>query len=148
MSTPTYEGTTPVVSDVFIVPYHAAEDLDIGKAVQFSAGTGMAFQVKATTGQVKQCCGITTTKASAGKKVSVACRGIVRAIAAGAIAVGDLVVPAANGKVQALADTVANDLISSAGIATAINNSRMIIGKAVSPAAQDGDTVYLQLNVP
>jgi len=148
MSTPTYEGTTPVVSDIFIVPYHAAEDLDVQKAVQFSAGTGFAFQVKATTGQVKQCCGITTTKASAGKKISVACRGIVRAITAGAIAVGDLVVPAANGKVQALADATSTDCNTSAGTATVVNNSRMIIAKAISATSQDGDVVYLQLNVP
>jgi hypothetical protein len=148
MSTPTYEGTSPLVSDAFVVTYQAAEDLDVGKAVQFSAGTGMAFQVKATTGQVKQCCGITVTKALSGKKVSVACRGIVRAVASGAIAVGDLVVSDASGKVKALADTVANDLISSAGIATAINNSRMIIGKAISATSQDGDTVYVQLLIP
>jgi predicted metalloprotease with PDZ domain len=148
MSTPTYEGTNPLVSDAFVVTYQAAEDLDVGKAVQFSAGTGMAFQVKATTGQVKQCCGITVTKALSGKKISVACRGIVRAIASAAIAVGDLVVSAANGKVAALADVVDTDLISSAGIALAINKSRMIVGKAISAAAVDGDTVYVQLLIP
>ena len=148
MSTPTYEGTTPVVSDAFLVSYQAAEDLDIGKAVQFSAGTGMAFQVKATTGQVKQCCGITTTKASSGKKVTVACRGIVRGIASGAISVGDLIVSDALGKVKALADATAIDCNTSAGTAIAVNNSRMIIGKAISAASQDGDTVYVQLMIP
>jgi predicted transcriptional regulator len=148
MSTPTYEGTTPLVSDAYILTYTAAEDLDVGLAVQFSAGTGMAFQVKKTTGTVKQCCGITVTKALSGKKISVAARGQLRAIASGQIAVGDLVVPDANGKVKALADTVANDLTSSAGIAAAINNSRMIIGKAASPASQDGDTLYIQAFIP
>jgi hypothetical protein len=79
--------------------------------------------------------------------VTVACRGIVRATASGAISVGDLVVSDASGKVKALADTVANDLISSAGIAAAINNGRMIIGKAISATSQDGDTVYVQLMI-
>jgi hypothetical protein len=88
MSFPIYDGTSPLVSDRFIMTFIAGEDLTGGPglAVYLSA----AWTVKrVNSANLKTFVGITLTKAASGAKVSVICRGIVRAKAYGSIAAGD-----------------------------------------------------------
>jgi hypothetical protein len=126
MSAPTLEGTTPLVSDRYIVTVTAGEDLtSTGLLVEITAD----WTVKKTTAANSlKVLGLTFTTALNGKKVGVVCRGICRATASGTISAGDQLTSAAAGKV-AIDNTSKN---------------ASIIGQAIS-SATDGQTVYLVL---
>lgn len=98
MSVPSYEGTSPLISDRFIVTMIAGESLTMGQAVYVSA----AWTVKKTTGaNMKTFFGIClTTQATVGGKISVLCRGVARATAYGSISPGDQLTSAVLGKVM------------------------------------------------
>jgi hypothetical protein len=86
MSAPTYEGTTPLISDRYIITMIAGEDLAIGDLVELTS----AWTVKKpTAANSLKIVGLCLTKASNGSKVSVVARGVCRAKAYGAIAAGD-----------------------------------------------------------
>jgi hypothetical protein len=141
MATPVYEGTNPLVSDRYIITATAGEDLTMGEVVEISADWTVA---KPTTNPSLKFCGICLTSALSGKKVSVILRGLARAIAYGTITAGDRLGTARYGRVATIADAADADLISSAGIALAINNSRKILGRAIYGAASGG-TAYILL---
>ena len=99
----------------------AGQDLALGNAVYISAdGT-----VSKTTG-IQGFIGIVVAGnkgMKSGTLVTVACgKSKVRAIAYGTVTAGDAVVSGPGGTVQTLADNVAGDLLTSAGIATILNN--------------------------
>jgi len=126
MSAPQLEGTTPLVSDRYIVTLIAGEDLNIGDLLEYSAD----WTVKRSTvvAGTKKFAGIALTKAASGKSVSVVKRGICRVIAYGTIAFGDQVKPQ-NGT-QFVTDN------------TTLNTT--IVGQAIKGAASGG-TAYIDL---
>jgi hypothetical protein len=126
MSTPTFEGTNPLVSDRYIITLTAGEDLAMGVLVELTADWTVK---KPTAANSTKVVGITFTSAKNGQKVSVACRGIVRALADGNIAVGDQLTS------SALPGYVKTDN-------TTKNTS--IIGQAAAAAASGG-TAYVLL---
>jgi len=97
MSAPIYEGTTPLISDRFIITMTAGEDLAIGDLVEVTA----AWTVKKTTAlNSLKVAGIVLTTAKNGTKVSIVARGICRAKTSLAVAAGDQIISAAGGTVQ------------------------------------------------
>jgi len=126
MSAPQLEGTTPLVSDRYIVTLIAGEDINIGDVLEYSAD----WTVKRSTvvAGTKKFAGIALTKALSGKSVSVVKRGICRVIAYGTIAFGDQVKPQ-NG-LRFVTDN------------TTLNTT--IVGQAVQGAASGG-TAYIDL---
>lgn len=86
MSTPFFEGTTPLISDRFIITMIAGEALSVGQLVELTA----AWTVKKPTAiNSLKIVGICLTNAASGAKVTIVSRGICRAIANKAIAAGD-----------------------------------------------------------
>jgi len=126
MSVPQLEGTSPLVSDRYIVTLIAGEDINIGDVLEYSAD----WTVKRSTvvAGTKKFAGIALTKALSGKSVSVLKRGICRVIAYGTIAAGDQVKPQ-NGT-QFVTDN------------TTLNTT--IVGRATAGAASGG-TAYIDL---
>jgi len=124
MSAPIFEGLSPLVNDRYIVTLTAGEDLSVGQVVELTGD----WTVRKTTalGSAKVV-GVTLTNAANGKKVTVACRGLVRALTSGPIAAGDQVASGPNGTVQSYAtkDTCA-------------------LGSAIA-AATSGGTAYVLL---
>ena len=137
-----FEAITPLLQDRYIVSVIAGEDLDIGQVVEVTGD----WTVKKTTGVSAKVLGITLTKALNGKKVSVVCRGIARAIASGAISAGDRVVSANLGRVSSYAGHthVENTAATYTQNATTNPAHDPVIGVALTGAA-DGETVYVAL---
>jgi hypothetical protein len=97
MSAPQFEGTSPLISDRYILTMIAGEDLTMGQAVYLSA----AWTVKKTTGaNMKTFFGICLTSAKSGSKISVLCRGLCRATAYGSIAAGDQLTSYSAGRIE------------------------------------------------
>jgi len=98
MAAPQYEGTSPLISDRYIITMTAGEALSMGQVVELTA----AWTVKKPTAiNSLKVVGICLTNAANGAKVSIVCRGICRATAYGAIAAGDQLTNATSlGKVQ------------------------------------------------
>ena len=126
MATPQLEGTSPLVSDRYIVTLIAGEDLNPSDLVEYSAD----WTVKRSTvvAGTKKFAGIVLTKAASGKSVSIVKRGICRVIAYGTIAFGDQVKPQNGTKM--IADN------------TTLNTT--IVGQAIAGAASGG-TAYIDL---
>jgi len=125
MSAPYYEGTTPLVSDRYIVSFIAGESISVGDLVEISTD----WTVKKTSAANSlKVVGVALTNASSGQRVSVVCRGLVRAKASGTINAGDQVASSAT-----------------AGAVGADNTSKnsSIIGVAVTAAS--GGYVYILL---
>lgn len=126
MSTPIFEGTSPLIASRSIHSFIAGEDLLPGYVVEFTAD----WTVKKTTSATasSKVIGITLTKASNGSKVSVILIGFIKAaLVYGTITAGDQIASAAGGAVQAYTtkDTCA-------------------IGTAIA-GASSGGTAYLML---
>jgi hypothetical protein len=122
MAAPQYEGTTPLISDRYIITMTAGEALSMGNLVELSA----AWTVKKTTAvNSLKVVGICLTNAVNGAKVTVVCRGICRAVANLAITWGDQLTS------------------SSAGMVKTDNSSKntTIIGMAVESIASGGTGV-------
>ena len=124
---PIYEGTTPLVSDRYIISLTAGAAITMGQALVLSAAWTVSPAAAANS---KNFVGIAlTSQPNIGGMVSVVCRGIVRAVASGTMAAGDQVTTSAtSGDVQT--DN------------TSLNTT--IIGVALS-AATVGTTVYVLL---
>jgi Na+-transporting NADH:ubiquinone oxidoreductase subunit NqrA len=120
MATPQLEGTSPLISDRYIVTLIAGEDINMGDNLEYSGD----WTVKRSTvvAGTKKFAGIALTKALSGKSVSVVKRGICRVIAYGTIAFGDQVKPQ-NGT-QFVADN------------STLNTT--IVGQAIKGAASGG----------
>ena len=100
MSVPQYEGTSPLVSDRFVLTFQAGEDLSdaIGYVVELT-GDMIVKKTASSTASAKVM-GITMTKAVNGAKVTVVARGVCRAKAYGNISAGDQVASYTTGRIQ------------------------------------------------
>lgn len=144
MSAPIFEGTTPLVSDRYIVTATAGEDLlTIGTLVEITADWTVKASTLTTTASNKVM-GTTLTAAKSGKRITVVCRGLARAIAYGAVTAGDTVAAGPSGTVQTIAQPTATDCNTSAGTAAAISKMVAGLGKALAGAASGG-TAYILL---
>lgn len=139
MSAPVFEGTTPHVSDRYITTEIAGEDITIGQVVEITADWTVK---KPTTNPSLKKCGISLTSALSGKAVSVLWRGLARAKAYGTISAGDYVGSGPLGTIQTIPGVTAADCNTSAGTASAINQSRAGIGWA-NAGATSGGTAYV-----
>ena len=139
MSAPFYEGTTPLISDRYIITATAGEDITMGQVVEISADWTVA---KPASNPSAKYVGIALTTASSGKKVSIVCRGLARAKAYGTITAGDQVGSGPGGTVETIATVTAEDCNTSAGTAAAINSARSVLGVAIAGAASGG-TAYI-----
>jgi hypothetical protein len=139
--TPIYEGTSPLVSDRYIITMIAASAITMGQALELVPGSNWNVQVP-TTNPSAHFIGFALNNAASGAAVSVVCRGVCKAIAGGTIAVGDQLVTTTSG--QVLTESPAPTESSYASVATDINNARSIIGLAIT-AASSGGTVYVLL---
>lgn len=81
--------------------------------------------------------GVAVQDAASGAKVGVTSGGVQEVTASGAVAVGDAVVPAAAGRVATVAATTAT-AAATATTQTDINNTRAIVGVALTAAADGG----------
>jgi hypothetical protein len=94
MAAPQYEGTTPLISDRYIITMTAGEALSMGQLVELTA----AWTVKKPTAvNSLKIVGICLTNAANGAKVTIVSRGICRGIANFAITWGDQLTNAASG---------------------------------------------------
>lgn len=97
-----------------------------GNLVALSA----ANTVIPTTGSTAAWLGVATTDAAVGAKVGITSGGVQELVAAGAIAVGANVIPAADGKVATIgAETVYS----------------RVVGVAMTAAAADGDKIRVKM---
>ena len=140
MSTPTFEGTSPLVSDRYIVTAIAGEDLTMGQVVEISTDWTVK---KPTANPSTKRMGICLTNAKNGKSVSVICRGLARGTAYGTITAGDMVTSGPSGTITTLELLTASDVTTSAGTATAINTMRGILGTCFAGAASGGSAYIL-----
>lgn len=138
MSLPTFEGTTPLISDRYITPEIAGEDLTMGMVVEISADGTVK---KPTTNPSLKRCGICMTTAKSGKEISVLWRGRARATAYGTISAGDFVVSAPGGLIATQAAATATDCNTSAGTATSINQNRAKLGWCEIGAVSGGTAI-------
>ena len=75
MSAPFYEGTTPLISDRYLLTFTAGEDLSMGDIVEITAD----YTVKKPTGvNSLKVVGVCLTNAVNGKKLTVINRGVGR----------------------------------------------------------------------
>ena len=125
MATPIYEGTTPLISDRYIITMTAGEALSIGQIVELSAAGTVK---KPTALNSLKIVGICLTNAANGAKVTIVCRGIARAVANLAVAAGDQLTNAASGGMVKTDNA---------------NKNTTIIGMAVEAIASGGTGVIL-----
>jgi hypothetical protein len=86
MSSPIYEGTTPLISDRYIMTFTAGEALSIGDIVEITAD----YTVKKPTGANSlKIVGICLGNAANGAKVTVINRGVCRVKTLGTVNFGD-----------------------------------------------------------
>ncbi len=141
MSTPTFDGTSPIVSDRYIITAIAGEDLTMGQVVEITADWTVK---KPTTNPSTKRMGICLTSATNGKSISIICRGLARATTYGAINAGEAIVSGPDGKIATLVEITADDVTTSAGTAAAINNQKANMGICFVGAASGG-TAYILL---
>ncbi len=142
----TFEGTSPLVSDRYIITGIAGSAITVGQALQIaSTSTGMPPTVNPATAAVSFIVGFAlTSQPNVGGPVSIVCRGIIRAISDGTIANAGVQVTVSGshaGYVGYLA--AAPTETGYAAVAIDINNARALIGQALTPQATLGGTVYI-----
>ena len=98
-----------------------------------------------TSGASAKVLGVALKDAAQDELVTVITEGVVEVIAAGAISAGDKVQSAAGGKVAAF--TATKQYTDSAGNTVDVEDAKMIVGKAITSAAADGDKVKIKLEV-
>jgi len=143
MSLPTFEGTSPHISDRYITNEIAGVAITMGQLVYISAdGT-----VLPTPNAPAVYCGrygIAMTTAAINKQVSVLWRGRARATAYGTITAGDMVGPASAGTGVGLIQTIVKPgLTVSAGTALVTYLAQMlsVIGSCEIGAASGGSAI-------
>jgi hypothetical protein len=125
MSLPTFEGTSPHISDRYITSEIAGAAITMGQLVYISAnGTVLPTPNVAVYGGRY---GLAMTTAPSGKEVSVLWRGRARATAYGTINAGDMVGPASGGSAVGLIQTIPQpSLTVSAGTALVTYLAQML----------------------
>jgi hypothetical protein len=124
---PILEGTSPLVSDRYIISLTAAVAITMGQVVEINSD--WTIEVPSAANSLKFV-GIALTNAAAGQIVSIVCRGICRAISGGAINAGD---------------QVTNGATSGQVITDNTSKNSSIRGIALSTVSAAGQTVYLLL---
>ena len=104
-----------------------------GNLVALSA----ANTVIPTTGVTAAWLGVATTDAAVGAKVGITSGGVQELVASGAVAVGDVVIPAAAGRVSTLAAVTTPTPAD-------VTNTRAIVGVALTAAA-DGAKARIKM---
>jgi len=138
-----FEGTSPLVSDRFLITAEvdSGATINAGQVVYIS-GAGAIPKVKPTDGARKDVIGVALTGGTAGKKITVVCRGLVRVTASGAISAGSRISSANGGKVAAVAALDAPATYAEADMQTELNKVEQWIGRALTGASADGDVIY------
>jgi hypothetical protein len=143
------EGTTALVSDRYLVTAEVDSGATVaaGNVVYISAA-GLIPKVKPTDGARKDVIGVALTGAVAGKKITIICRGLVRAVASGAITMGSRISSSTSGKVAAVAVMAApgSDTYTTAAMQAQLDKTEQWIGRALTAATQDGDVIYALLS--
>lgn len=149
------EGTTALVSDRYLITAEVDTGATVtaGQVVYISAA-GFIPKVKPTAAASKAVIGVALTGGTAGKKITVICRGLVRVTASGGISMGARIVSDASGKVQAVAALDAPSGGSSqyytstieSGFQTELDKIEQWIGRALTAATNDGDVIYALLS--
>jgi hypothetical protein len=137
------EGTTALVNDRYLI----TAEVDSGAAVTagqvvYVSAAGFIPKVKPTDGARKDVIGVALTGGSAGKKITVICRGLLRVTASGAISVGSRISSSTAGKVAAVAATAAPSSYTQAGMQAEFDKTEQWIGRALTAASADGDVIY------
>ena len=144
MSLPTFEGTSPLISDRYITNEIAGAAITMGQLVYISAnGT---VKPTADAPLMSNRYGLAMTTAAINKQVSVLWRGRARAVAYGTINAGDMVGPASGGTAAGLIQTIAPPgLTISAGTALVyyLNQILSVIGSCEIGAASGGSAIIL-----
>lgn len=123
-----------------ITDFEAAAAISEGQVVELIADR----KVQPTAGASSKVVGVALTSGDAGKKISVVHKGIVEVTASGAIAAGDKVQAAADGKAAKFAAT--KTYTDSAGNTVDVDDATKIIGVALKAAA-DGEKVEILLTL-
>jgi putative intracellular protease/amidase len=91
---------------------------------------------------------VALTGGAAGKKITVICRGLVRATASGAISMGARISSSTAGKVAAVAVMAApgSDTYTTAAMQAQLDKTEQWIGRALTAATNDGDVIYALLS--
>ena len=144
-----FEATSALVSDRYLITAEvdSAATVTAGNVVYISAA-GATPKVKPTDGVRKDVIGVALTSGAAGKKVTVICRGLVRAVASGAIAMAQRISSSTAGKVAAVVAMAApgSDTYTTAAMQAQLDKSEQWIGRALTAATQDGDVIYALLS--
>lgn len=138
-----FEGTSPLISDRYLITAEvdSGASVVIGQVVYISSA-GVIPKVKPTDGARKDVIGVALTGGSAGKRITVVCRGLVRVTASGAISAGSRISSASNGKVAAVAALDAPETYAEADMQAELNKVEQWIGRALTGASSDGDAIY------
>jgi len=138
-----FEGTTPLVNDRYLITAEVDSNATVtmGQVVYISAA-GAIPKVKPTTGASKAVIGVALTSGTAGKKITVVCRGLVRVTASGSITMGSRISSDAGGKVAAVAALDAPATYAEATMQAELDKTEQWIGRALTAATADGDMIY------
>ena len=143
------EGTTALVSDRYLITAEVDTGATVtaGQVVYISAA-GFIPKVKPSDGARKDVIGVALTGGAAGKKITVICRGLVRATASGAISMGARISSSTAGKVAAVAVMAApgSDTYTTAAMQAQLDKTEQWIGRALTAATNDGDVIYALLS--
>jgi hypothetical protein len=92
----TFEGTSPLVSDRYIVTFQAGAAITVGQLLYLNSTDGQVYPTGAAN--LLGIVGIAlTNQPTVGKKVSVICRGVCRATAYGSVTCADQLTSASGG---------------------------------------------------
>ena len=149
-STPgSLEGTSALVSDRYLITavVDTAATVVAGNVVYVSSA-GFLPSVKPTDGVRKDVIGVALTGGTAGVKITVICRGLVRLVAAGAISVAARITSAASGQVASVAAMAApgSDTYTTAAMQAQLDKTEQWIGRALTAAVNPGDVIYALLS--
>jgi len=118
MSAPTLEGTSPLISDRYIMTFTAGEALYVGDIVELTAD----YTVKKPTGVNSiKVVGVCLTNAANGAKVTVVNRGLCHVKTLGTVNAGDQLV--ASGGTAITDNTSKNTSVIGVAVKAASNNT-------------------------
>lgn len=145
------EGTTALVSDRYLISavVDTGATVNAGQVVYIS-NPGFIPAVMPTTGLSKSVIGVALTGGSAGKTITVICRGLVRVTASGSISTGQRIGSDVNGEVQGLAAMTAPtggasqyyDAPTASSLQTQLDKTEQWIGRAITASSTAGTVIY------
>lgn len=140
-----------MVSDRYLI----SAQVDTGATVTagqvvYVSSAGFVPAVKPTDGLRKDVVGVALTGGSAGKTITVICRGLVRVTASGNITAAQRIASDASGQVQAVAAMTAPtggstqyyDTATASALQTQLDKTEQWIGRALTASTQAGTVIY------